>query len=152
MFNYLPVNFDEDYYCERIYESIPPEDLVFKVVLTYPQDSVKDLSIFTLKEWNTLLAISQVFEDESCKTSWYSDWEYEQISDRVKNAIYFLKYNCEFCDTGFSRLENLRGNKTEILDYIFENSMETPITTNRFRSWIVKSWDILEENLKILSE
>ena len=65
MFNYLPINFDEDYYCERIHANYPlsSDTEVLVAVLTYPQDTVADLSIFSQKEWNTLLAISYRFED-----------------------------------------------------------------------------------------
>lgn len=154
MFNYLPVNFDDDYYCERIYVDYPitSDSELFVAVLTHPKYYTTDLSIFSQKEWNTLLAISQIFEDESHKTNLYSAWEYQQLSETVRSSIYFLKNNCEYYDNGFSHLENLRGNKSDILDYVLENSRDNFITTNKFRKWVAISWDTLERKLKILSE
>jgi len=155
MFKYLQVCFDEDYYCEKIqpYYSIRNESEVFVTVVTYPRDStITDISIFSEKEWNTLLLISEKFEDESNKASWYSDWEYQQVSKKVKSSIYFLKDKCQFAENGFKHLRTHRGTKPDILDYILDNSINNPITTNKFREWVVKSWDIIEENLRILVE
>lgn len=139
-----------NYFKEIHAEYLPTDESeVLVVVLTYPQDSVADFSIFSQIEWNTLLAISQRFEDESHKASWYSAWEYQQLSDEVRDSIYFLKYKCVFCEDGFSRLETLRGTKADILNFILESSRFDLITTNKIRKWVANSWDVL---IRILTE
>lgn len=150
----LPINFEEDFYCKKLEELhlILNNNEDYYCVMSKTKENIIDFSFFTEKEWNTLLAISEKFEKEACIISYWSDWEYKQLSKRIKGAIYFLRDNCEFCDEGFSEMEDILGNKLEILNFIIENSSKVSITFNKFRYWSIQSWDEIEMKLSILNE
>lgn len=151
----LPITFEEESYCEIISDHLILEnDKEYVCVITerrYMPVST-DFSIFTPKEWNTLLVISEQFENEIYRSRSYSPWEYKQLSEEIKSAIYFLSQKCEFCDIGFSEFETLTGTKSEILNFILEKSRSKPITIDMFRRWVVKSWNVIEDKLRVLSE
>ena len=143
---------EKKYYCDRLkgfHIDLKNDKSYYCVTSTKYGEKVNDFSIFTREEWNTLTLISEQFE----RKYYLSEYEYNQLSDKIKSAMTFLKYGCYFCSEGFSELENIFGNKSDILDYILENSQyDNKATFNQFRIWVVENWDKIDENLNILNK
>jgi hypothetical protein len=74
-----------------------------------------DISIFELDEWNNLLNKSEIFKKYVNILNRESDSAYINISPEIKNAIYYLYHNCEYCKyDNFTSLEYYTGNKQYI--------------------------------------
>ena len=66
---------DENFYCQKSNNNI-------------------DISIFEIDEWNNLLEISKIFKDNVKYINDLRDDNYQNISNSIKNATYYLYYNC----------------------------------------------------------
>ena len=113
-----------------------------------------DISIFEINEWHDLLNISKVFEESIDNIKDLYDEEYIIINRDLKQAIYYLYYNCHFCKhNGFNYLEYYHGNKNDINERVFievQNENRDHITINYFRKWIIANYDKIRENYDII--
>ena len=147
---------EKKYYCDRLkgfHIDLKNDKSYYCATSTKYGEKINDFSIFTREEWNTLILISEQFERGYDELTYLTEYEYSQLSDKIKGAMTYLRYKCDFCSKSFSELENIFGNKSDILDYILENSRyDSRITFNQFRIWVVENWDKIDENLNILNE
>ena len=106
-----------------------------------------DISIFEINEWKNILNMSMKFDDAIRFVAQASDYSYNLIDKEQKNAMYYLYYNCEFCNGNnkFTDLYNKIGNKSdyyELLESKIKNQKDNEkITINQFRLWIVNNYD-----------
>ena len=118
--------------------------------------SLIDISIFEINEWKNILNMSIKFDDAIRFAAQASDYSYNLIDKEQKNAMYYLYYNCEFCNGNnkFTDLYNNIGNKSdyyELLESKIKNQKDNEkITINQFRLWIINNYDKINNYYNIL--
>jgi hypothetical protein len=115
-----------------------------------------DISIFEINEWKNILNMSMKFDNAIRFAAQASDYSYNLIDKEQKNAMYYLYYNCEFCNGNnkFTDLYNKIGNKSdyyELLESKIKNQKDNEkITINQFRLWIINNYDKINNYYNIL--
>ena len=115
-----------------------------------------DISIFEIDEWKNILNMSMIFNESIRYASHDSDYSYNLIDKEKKDAMYFLYYNCEFCNGNnkFIDLYNEIGNKSdyyELLETTIKKQKDNEkITINQFRLWIANNYDKINNYYNIL--
>jgi hypothetical protein len=113
-----------------------------------------DISIFEINEWDDLLIKSDIFKKYVNILNRESDIEYVNTYPEIKNAIYYLYHNCEYCKyDDFSSLEYYTGNKQDIYERVFletKNTRRYNISVNNFRKWISDNYEKLNKNYNII--
>lgn len=113
-----------------------------------------DISIFELDEWNNLLNKSEIFKKYVNILNRESDSAYINISPEIKNAIYYLYHNCEYCKyDNFTSLEYYTGNKQDIYERIYLETINKDrydICINNFRTWIIDNYETINKNYNII--
>ena len=85
-----------------------------------------------------------------------SEYSYNLIDKERKKAMYFLYYNCEFCNGNnkFTDLYYEIGDKSdydELLDSKIKNQKDNEkVTINKFRLWIVNNYDKINNYAKCI--
>jgi hypothetical protein len=107
-----------------------------------------DISVFTNKEWEELLKISDEFCEKARFLTSEPDEVYRMISSDYKNAVYFL--NSIGLRGGLRRLEYMENcGIQDIHNLIYD---QTELTINKFRRYISKHYLNIKENYKIIME
>ena len=113
-----------------------------------------DISIFELDEWNNLLNKSEIFKKYVNILNCESDSAYINISPEIKNTIYYLYHNCEYCKyDDFTSLEYYTGNKQDIYERIYLETINKDrydISINNFRTWIINNYETINKNYNII--
>ena len=113
-----------------------------------------DISIFEINEWDELLNKSEIFKKYVNILNRESDIEYINTRPEIKNATYYLYYNCEYCKyDDFTSLEYYTGNKQDIYERVFletKNKDRYNISINNFRQWIIDNYENFNKNYNII--
>jgi len=115
-----------------------------------------DISIFEIDEWKDILNMSMKFDKAIKFAAQDSEYSYNLIDKERKEAMYFLYYNCEFCNGNnkFTNLYNEIGDKSdyyELLESKIKNQKDNEkVTINKFRLWIVNNYDKMNNYAKCI--
>ncbi len=114
-----------------------------------------DISIFEIDEWEDLLNKSKLYNECVQMLNGESDEIYRSIQPEYRSAVYYLYYNCNYCEyNDFTSLEYHLGCHQDIYERVFietKNDDRNNISINNFRAWIIKHYDEISKNYDILN-
>lgn len=132
-----------------------------KFILVY-NDSIGDISIFSLEEWKEVIEISLYFREAVFYANSLSDYEYSNKKEFIDSAYFF--YHSDFCK--YATPLELEWKIINFSDYCQQKELELP---NKLRNWlenspikqklmiikqegiIVDKWKLEEKNSKYLN-
>lgn len=114
-------------------------------------DYRKDLSIFSVDEWEKLLEISANFEKA---VHWFnnaSNNEYSRADSELRSSAYYLWYSPFSHCVGFRALDYDMLNLYDIYKKVFDIlKEENSLTVDKFHDWIYENKDTLDYRYNIL--
>ena len=143
MINTIIINTNRNYY---YIETIRDDNHMYHI----------DISIFECDEWNLLLKMSKTFEKTITDSISNDNTNYKNITNEIKDAIYFLYYS-EFCKyEGFTNLSYKYGT-IDVYNNWLNNKRQNKkddenITTNEFRKWIIINYEKIKYYYFILKD
>lgn len=136
---------------EKEIKYVKNKDYTYVISNNEYNDKKLDVSIFEIEDWENLLEISKVFEEEVSYVNGVSDNSYKYLDNNLKSYTYFL-YNSPFCHyESFNDLEYETTKLDDIYEVVFHRlESGEKITINEFRKWIVENYEKINERYEYL--